>query len=281
MRRHAREALASYGEPVIGTLASFLENPREDIKTRMAIPGVLAMIDSPKSVEILLRNLEQRHVRLLHEIIRALNRLRMKYSSLTFDRSLVRNAILRKVKLFYRLVLVRSVLNEALAAGSDGGAAEEPARRLLMKVIEEKLGFTIGEIFRLLGLRYNPRDIYNAYLGVTSRRPALHANAVEFLDNVLEPGLKHVIIPSIERSFDEIVRNELYGRLELSRPSFDESIRYLLNGDDGWLKSCALFLIAETGQRQFLDTVSDLVRDDEVIVKETARYCTGTLSPPS
>ncbi len=280
MRRYAREALASYGEPVIETLASSLENPREDIKTRMAIPRVLSMVDSPKSVDILLRNLEQQPVKLLHEIIRALNRLRMKYSSLPFGRSLVRNAILSKVKLFYRLVLVRSVLHEAPAAGSKSGP-EEPARRLLIKAIEEKLGFTIDEIFRLMGLRYNPRDVYNAYLGITSKRPALRANSVEFLDNVLEPGLKAVVIPIIELSCDEIVRNELYRRLDLERLSFDESVRFLLNGDDGWLKSCALFLIAETGQRQFSDTVSALVRDEDVIVKETARFCTGALSAPS
>jgi AAA family ATP:ADP antiporter len=244
----------------------------------MAIPGVLAIVDSPKSVDILLRNLEQRHGGLLHEIIRSLNKLRTKYSSLVFDRTIVRNAILRKVTFFYRLLLIHAVLRETPEIQPAGGEKTRRAGALLIKALDEKLDFTVDEIFRLLGLRYDPLDMYNTYLGITSGRPALHANAVEFLDNVLEPGLKAVVIPIVERSRDEILSLQIHRRLDLERPSYDESIHYLLRGDDGWLKSAALYLIAESGGRRFSDAVSVLVRDEDVIVKETARYCTGIIN---
>jgi len=53
-------------------------------------------------------------------------------------------------------------------------------------------------IFRLLGLIYPPEDIYRAFLGLNSSERDVRATAIEFLDNLLESGLKKRLLPVID-----------------------------------------------------------------------------------
>ena len=57
---------------------------------------------------------------------------------------------------------------------------------------------SLERVFRLLGLLYTPADIYYAYQGITSDTVQAKANALEFLDNVLNPEIKRLLIPVIE-----------------------------------------------------------------------------------
>jgi hypothetical protein len=56
----------------------------------------------------------------------------------------------------------------------------------------------LERIFRLLGLRYNQRDIYDAYLGITSDEPSLRDSAVEFVDNVIDYGTRRYLLPLLD-----------------------------------------------------------------------------------
>jgi hypothetical protein len=45
-----------------------------------------------------------------------------------------------------------------------------------------------------------------------------------------------------------------------------------LNGDDSWLRVCALYLIAEQGDEKCLTKIGKFMQDPDAIVQETARF---------
>jgi hypothetical protein len=66
----------------------------------------------------------------------------------------------------------------------------------------------LERIFRLMKLLFPALDLQNAYLGIQSRDPVVHANALEFLDNTLNPQLRSCLVPLIDSdvSLEERVR---------------------------------------------------------------------------
>ncbi len=146
------------------------------------------------------------------------------------------------------------------------------SRLLLVRAMEERLENCLERIFRLLGLRYPPRDMLSAYLGLMSNISRLRANAIEFLDNVLESDLKRSLIPIVESARPQILKNQKppTGSRLLEE---EVSIELVLKGDDTWLSACAIYLIAMFDQRQFLDSVRPLMESPKPLIRETARLC--------
>lgn len=132
---------------------------------------------------------------------------------------------------------------------------------------------SLERIFRLLGIRYDPHDMFNAYLGVISDKSSLRNNAIEFLDNLLDYDIKRLIIPMVEvdRETDLVDRARFLHGFEI--PDIEECVRLLLSDSDNWLKACTLHFIAETRQREHLDLVESFSNDPDPVVQETSRFC--------
>ncbi len=286
IRPYSRIALAQYGEEIIDTLSSRLENLAEDIRIRLAIPRVLSMIGSQKSVDLLTKNLEQHDLHLRYEIMKALNKLRASFPHLKFDKTLIKRKILSEIEQHNRFlsILIREIISlSALRAESQKQDKIEEilrARKLLNLALKEKLEESLERVFRLLGLKYMVKDMYDAYLGIQSFRPKLRADAIEFLDNILESNLKKVLIPVIETSPEQIVPREAPRLLGFNIPTEDECIDFILKGDDNWLKVCTLYLIASLNYSRANPLVNKLVDAQNPIVRETARYCLHRLGCP-
>jgi hypothetical protein len=54
-------------------------------------------------------------------------------------------------------------------------------------------------IFRLLKMLNPQHDMHSAYVGLQSDDPQVHDNAVEFLEAVLSPELRTLVIPLFDR----------------------------------------------------------------------------------
>jgi hypothetical protein len=98
-------------------------------------------------------------------------------------------------------------------------------------------------VFRLLGLRYDQRDIYDAYLGITSADPSLRDSAVEFVDNLVDYTTRRVLLPLLDDPEGEQA-------LSIGQKDFDLHLRgpraarrYLEGVDDPRLDA----LLAEDG----------------------------------
>ncbi len=275
IRKTVRESLAEYGEDVIDTLTEYLQDEQEDRRKQIAILKVLSLIGSQKSVNLLWKVMESedRHTR--YEAIRALNKLRVRFPSLRFDQQVIRAHIDDEIEL-YRKIL-RSWLQQRQTVSQSGDKLPTKntmdqlvkARMLLACALEEKLESCLERIFRLLGLKYPPRDMLNAYLGLMSEKAALRANSIEFLDNLLESSLKKSLIPIMESSRPEALKKQSR-LLEISLPSEDESVELILSGDDNWLKTCTIYLLTLNGNRRFEAIIRSLKDTHDPLVHETA-----------
>lgn len=277
VRREARQALAAYGEAIVETLEAHLLDPRENHAIRVALPRVLAMIKSQKSVNALVRNLNENDLFLRTEIIKALNKLKMQMPMLKYDPERVEKRILDEAQEHLKLILFLAAQNGRQANKSAGEKAEGPhelirrARRLLLRALDERLEANLERIFRLLGLKYAPEDMLNAYKGIVSRKSDLRANAIEFLDNVLDANLKKLIIPLVESSspFSLIRRFNLPPRQEIRSDA--DCLEDLLEGNDNWLRVCALYFIAVQQHTPCLEKIGKFLNESDPLVRETAR----------
>ena len=147
--------------------------------------------------------------------------------------------------------------------------AQEKSKKaldLLITLLNERLDNTLGRIFRLLGLKYSPADMYNAYRAIISNNQDLRANAVEFLENILDPDLKRIIIPIIDYSTGTYSTADY--DLKIKNGIFPE----LLKENDSWLKVCTIFCIAETNLKNYESEIRKLTTDQDQSVKQTAEY---------
>lgn len=278
LAKYAHEALISYGpEVIIDMLSYYLENPQEEKTIRLRIPKVIASIGAQKSVNILMLNLAHPDLALRFEVIKALNRLRARYPILKFDEHLIVAQILDEAKSYiHTLAILNTQLNGDHPVDSRGGALNgkpiREAQQLFIKALESRLDNNFERIFRLLGLKYPPDDIYTAYQGIKSSNPDARVNALEFLDNVLEKKIKKRIIPIIERTMAHSLTERVLNQFGVKIPSEFDGMLAVLNGEDNWLKSYALYVIGQAQDTQFVPHICSLINHPDEMVKKFAGY---------
>lgn len=265
LRKITTTALASYGVEIIDVLESHLENPLRDIEIRRNIPRVIATIGVQKSVDVLMEYMNQVEMIVHYEIIKALNHLRMSFPHLKFDDKRVTKRVLDEARNYVSNLgmlysQVTASTDVAFKTTSNENASQiEKTRQALIKTLEERLDNNLERIFRLLGLKYPPDDIYNAYLGIRSDMPNLRANAVEFLDNLLESGLKKVIIPLVESSMVDALISDIPANFDIEMPSEFECYLSLLSSDDQEVRVLMLKLIGYMKDDRYLPYLAELV----------------------
>jgi AAA family ATP:ADP antiporter len=280
IRKYTREALSKFGEDIIDDLVAHMKNDQESLNLRFGIIKVLAMIGSQQSVNALIENLKQDDLAIRYQTLKSLNKLKVNFPILDFDEKLIDDNLMEETKNYYKIFTIfneeGNIKTDVNADGATTKVAE--ARALLIRALEEKMDDNLERIFRLLGLKYLQKDMYNAYLGIKSKITDLRANAIEFLDNILDFNLKRFIIPIVESDTTDYLAEkgqELFG-FEISTET--ECLTLLLNGNDDWLKSCALFLLAELNNKKCISQIEALKTSNHLIVSETANYALNNLS---
>ena len=270
VRKYARMALASYGEDIINVLVNRLNDPNENRIIRLSIPKVLALIGSQRSVEILMSKLEESDLLLRYEVIKGLSKLKANFPNLKMNREIITKEILEETKYYFRTLTV--LKSEQSNGANDGTGSLSKARKLLIRALEERLDNNLERIFRLLGLRYSTDDMFSAYKGIVSDQSDLRANAVEFLDNILDRYLRRYILPIVEELHQGEALESIRQEFGLEEPTQKKTLEDLLLGDDSWLRICALYVVSALDDKSSAPLVSRLKDDADPIVRETANF---------
>jgi AAA family ATP:ADP antiporter len=151
------------------------------LNVRREIPDVLLRIGTSRAGMALAENLVQADSELRSKVIGALNKLSEFQRDLTVDKQLVESAMVAEMMGHYRSYQILGV------------SRQEPDATLKQNMMDE-----LERIFRLMKLMFPTLDLQNAYLGIRSADPILHANALEFLDNTLNPTLRARLVPLID-----------------------------------------------------------------------------------
>jgi ATP:ADP antiporter, AAA family len=227
----AAVSLARYGNPLVPELSRHLQDPATRVEIKRELPQVLVRIGTPAAEEVLIEGLLQADVTLRHRVIASLNKLHDTHPDVSIDEQLVDVVLAAEIAGHYRSYQVLGPLREQLKP-------DDSVLHALQQSMEQEL----ERIFRLMGLVFPGQALHDAYVGVRSANPTVRANALEYLDNILKPELRRLLVPVLDSqvTVDERIAlaNQLVGApLETA----EQSIATLLASGDPWLKSSAVY----------------------------------------
>jgi len=231
LKGRARDALVSYGESVIDSLAYFMADPHEDEWVRRHLPGTLAAIPSQSSVDVLIGHLNDPDRFVRYKVVQALTRLRRADDRLRFPADVLARKVIEECRQFFRYLSLHGNL-------SSGGVL--PDDTLLAMALEQKRSRGRQRIFYLLGLTYAAEDIAAAEWTLTHGEPRTRASASEYLDNLLTGQVRKMVLPVVE----DLPADERVGRgnvlIGSRRRDVEETLLHLINDEDQVISACAI-----------------------------------------
>jgi AAA family ATP:ADP antiporter len=252
---------AGMGDSVAGTLRDHLVDPDTPVEIRREIPAVLQAIATPAAQFVLLESVLDPDTIVRHRIITALNKLGQVFPERRVDRRLIETVLGAEIMAHYRSYQVLNTL------GAKIDAADDP----VVLRIKQSMQQEAERVFRLLKILYPEHDLHSAYVGLTADDPVVQDNAIEFLEAVLSPQLRELIVPLFDRGVSAAQRGHLANRLlGASLGDRDEAISVLMLSQDPWLQSCAAYAIGEFRLTHFADQIEKWCASPDPLLRATA-----------
>jgi len=181
-----RSALERYGPRISGALADALTDPAEKLSVREQAASILAAFGTQEAVDYLLGELARGSGELTEEIVDGLDRVKAAKPDLAFAADVVRESLHREMQAYLLAYLAGHSAPSSADARAEGTTHEG------------KLGSSLRNIFRLLGLLFPHDDIQRAHQNILSGTQESTAYALELLDNVLPRDLRELLLPIVE-----------------------------------------------------------------------------------
>ena len=262
----AAEALARLGNRVVPTLSHALRSEEVPIEVRRELPSVLLRIGTSEAEQALVSSLLESDGTVRHRVIASLNKLRAVRPDIRIDPSVLELLLAAEIAGHYRSYQVLGPLE-----------VQFKRQDAVIDALRHSMEQELERIFRLMALLLPQAGLHDAYVGVRSSNPTVRANALEFLDNVLKPELRQVLVPLLDSHVTVQERIDLANRL-VGAPleTSDQAVATLLASDDPWLRSCAIQAVGTLQLRslapelkRYEDAADPLVR--EAVVAARAR----------
>ena len=211
------------------------------------------------------------------QVLTALNTLRRSHPSAPIDVPLVETVLAGEIVGHYRSYQVLGELGVHL---EQDPAAVAALRRSMEQEIER--------VFRLLSLLHPHYDFQSAHVGLRSTVPTVHDNALEFLDNVLKPQIREILVPLLDSRVtvaERIKRADKVVGVRLEGP--ERATAVLLSCGDPWLRSCGAFAVGALGLHALEEKLDALLNDPDPLLRETVRqakarlHTSRQLNPPA
>lgn len=255
------EAIGGMGDRVVGTLRDHLNDHGVRIEIRREIPAVLVRTGTNSAAQALEEHLLEADTSLRFHVISALNKLRHTRPDIQIDEQMMETVLAAEIMGHYRSYQILGTLGGNLVA-------DDPVVRALKGTLEQE----VERIFRLLGLLFPRHDLYSAYFGLQSTDPVVHDNALEFLDNILKPQLRSLLVPLLDSNVTVAERVRRAGRLVgADVQSQEEAVAALITSEDPWLKSCGAYAVGSFGLRSLERELDHCLEHSDPLLRETAR----------
>jgi AAA family ATP:ADP antiporter len=257
----AVDALARIGEPIVDDVRRRLFDASCPIEIKRELPGVLVRIGTPEAEQALMESILEGDATLRLRVVAALNKLREQDAEFEIDRDLVEIALTAEIMGHYRSY---QLLGRLRASLDERDAAVTGLKQSMEQEIER--------IFRLMGLLLPGHDLHSIHFGLQSDTPAVRANALELLDNILRPQLRNVLVPLLDGYVSVAERVRLANRLLGTAVETDEeAMIVMLRSQDNWVRSCAVSAIGALRLRSMESELDALLDDPDQLLREAAR----------
>ena len=267
-REAAKEALVGFGNRIAGTLEDYLRDPEMPMEIRREIPGILLGIGTSEAQRALIENLFEGDTALRFRIIAALNKFQKDRPELRIDRQLLETVLAAELLGHYRSYQAFEALQPRLDRNDPAAGA-----------FRESLDKEVERIFRLLGLMYPEHDFHAVHAGLGSGDPRLHDNALEFLESVLRPELRALLLPLVDAGVSVRERTERATRLVGQEvATAEDAVRMLVASGDPWLRSCAAYAIGALGLTSLGRELDRMQADPDPLLAATVRQARSSLA---
>ena len=256
----AFDALAGFGDAIVGTVRDFLADPVVPREIRRELTELLFRIGTANARFVLIENLTEPDTKIRFRIIRALNRL-ARLGPVRVEMKLVDVVLHAEILGLYRS-------HQVLGAVERYAAAPEFVEQALRDAIEHET----ERIFRLLQVRHPGTDMHSAYVGLRSGNLVVHDNALEFVETVVSPHLRELLVPLLDRDVPLDRRVQLADAvIGVPIVTLAEAVRILASTDDPWLQACAAYLIGQAALPGFAPQLDAWLADPDPLLREAAK----------
>jgi HEAT repeat protein len=255
-------------------VAAALGDGSTPMDVRRELPSVLLRVATPQAEQLLVQSLLESDSTVRHRVIASLNKLRVLHPDTRLDDNPIELLLAAEIAGHYRSYQVFGPLQAQLKD-------DDPVLEALRHSMEQEL----ERIFRIMALLLPETGLHDAYVGVRSTNPIVHANALEFLENVLKPELRQVLVPVLDSHVTVEERIALANRL-VGAPleTAEQAVATLLSSEDPWLRSSAVYAVGalrlqslEPELRRFESSPDQVLADS---VRAARRRLAGAGAPP-
>ena len=275
MRPLVVDSLKAYGQRLVPYLINFVQKRSAPLSLCRYIPSVLKNLPSQQTVNGVMTLLDDKDVTIRQEAIRALNELKITYPQYQFDHLKVVRNILEECRMYHHTLsamhtqIIISYRNRTKSRQLVTDE-ERNARSSLLELLERRLDAGLERIFKLLGLKYGPKDIEIAYEGILSDKQDAQSKAIEYLDNLLYGDLKRKLLPIIENTILDVTSEEVQQSLITKVPTEYECFQSLLQANDHKIKLAVLFLIGQQMNIKYRPLVEMMQTNEDERIEDFA-----------
>ncbi len=184
VRAEVRDALASYGDTVMPQMKAFLDDRNVLLDQKKLILRILADIGTPEAADVLVAAAMGPNLVLRFIATKALNKIKKRrMESLPKDKL---PALLDQEITALEVELQRTQF-----------ISPDP-RGVLHAVLNQRRNWAKERIFRVLGLLYDSKSIYNAYVALSGSDKRRADWALEYLDAALAPEHRYRVLGLLE-----------------------------------------------------------------------------------
>jgi len=252
--------------PSFERLKECLQDRHEPMAARRYAIKQLIQRDGQDAVDCLLGMLMvEEDAVMRREILRGLTKLRLRSPRLEFPRRLIRRQIAKEAQACQRVVQVAAIYRQASPLALQREA--DPILELLRTLTEE----TAQQIFRLLSLIYRPEDIYLIYNQLREPDAYVRADAIELLDNLIDPGLRWLIFPVLdENRFLERMDSDVPEPLPEGKEVYERLQRALWD-HNRWLSIVTICLIGRLRVEPLLPELDRVAQSKVPLLERAAK----------
>ncbi len=237
-------------------LSECLNDPGEEVSHKKKVILILKTFGTQGAVDILLNSLSgTRDQSLRFNVIRALNRIKAAGEPREFNSLIIKKEAALEVKSYKSILTV-------LGEYQKRRLVSRPEEDYLLATLEAMKEESLERIFRLLSLLYASDIVHVIYDRLVEDEADKHvrANALELLDNVLEPELSWLLHPVLDED----------RWMEAPKRRLEEILEEFLTSQDRWFSVCAVFLIAELRLNGFYSKLKTALHSQAPLVREAA-----------
>ena len=265
------EALAQFGDSIVGNLRDQMTDPEVPMAVRLEIPALLARTGMQPASYALMERLLDADASLRLRVLSALTCLHREHPEFKCDTELLETALAAEILGHYRSYQILDKLGP-VSPGSEVQVSQ---------ALSESMKQEMERIFQLLELLYPHRDFSSAYIGLQSKSMSVHDNALEFLDTVLKRELREMLVPLLDGKVSAAERAAIANRLvAVGIDSSEQAAAALVASDDPWLRSCGAYAIGTLGLTGLIHELNRCTTDPDPLVRETARQAALRLQRP-